>query len=51
MNHEKNRTHLKSEMRLHKDNGHRDNISGKQRGGNVDKEMNSHVKWEAISLP
>ena len=50
-NHEKNRTHLKSEMRLHKDNGHRDNISGKQRGGNVDKEMNSHVKWEAISLP
>ena len=43
-NSEMNRTsHLKSEMRLHKDNGHRDDISGKQKGGNVDKEMNSHI--------
>ena len=34
--------HLVSEMRLHKDNGHRDDVTGKQKGGNVDKEVNSH---------
>jgi len=35
--------HLKSEMRFHKDNGHQDDVTGKHRGGNVDKEMNSHI--------
>ena len=34
---------MKSEMCLHKDNGHRDEISGKHHGANPDKEVNSLV--------
>ena len=46
-----NRTkHLRSEMRLHKDNGHQDDITGKHRGGNVDKEMNSHILGSDVMM-
>ena len=37
------RMHMKSEMRLHKDNGHRDDISGKHHGENSDEEVNTHI--------
>ena len=37
------RTHMKSEMRLHKDNGHCDDISGKHHGANPDREVNSPI--------
>ena len=34
---------MKSGMHMHKDNGHRDDISGKHHGANPDKEVNSHI--------
>ena len=42
--------HLKSVMRFHKNNGHRDDTTGKNHGANPDKVVNAHILGSDILM-